>query len=105
LVRIPDSGRTSRWVRKGPGCVKTLTQPGLLGDTGRGRRHISNSDVSRYFGKDTAPRGRYCLAPWADNMKPHIEPQHALSPKELDAIEVHLYEYNSQATGDTTAKA
>jgi hypothetical protein len=32
-------------------------------------------------------------------MKPQIEPQHALSPKELDAIEVHLYEHNSQATG------
>jgi GNAT superfamily N-acetyltransferase len=32
-------------------------------------------------------------------MKPHIEPQHALSPKELDTIEVHLYEHNSRATG------
>ena len=28
-----------------------------------------------------------------------IKPQHALSSKELDAIEVHLYEHNSQATG------
>jgi ribosomal protein S18 acetylase RimI-like enzyme len=28
-----------------------------------------------------------------------IKPQHALSPKKLDAIEVHLYEHNSQATG------
>jgi ribosomal protein S18 acetylase RimI-like enzyme len=32
-------------------------------------------------------------------MSPHIKPQHALSPKELDAIEVHLYEHNSRATG------
>jgi len=32
-------------------------------------------------------------------MDPHIEPQHNLSPKELEAIEVHLYEHNSQATG------
>ena len=28
-----------------------------------------------------------------------IEPQHDLSPKELDTIEVHLYEHNSKVTG------
>ena len=28
-----------------------------------------------------------------------IEPQHALSPDEIDAIENHLYEHNSDATG------
>ena len=28
-----------------------------------------------------------------------VKAQHALSPKELDAIEVHLYEHNSHATG------
>jgi len=39
------------------------------------------------------------LAPWVDDMNPHIRPQHALSPKELDAIEVLLYEHNCQATG------
>jgi hypothetical protein len=28
-----------------------------------------------------------------------IEPRHDLSPNELDAIEVRLYEHNSRATG------
>jgi hypothetical protein len=28
-----------------------------------------------------------------------IEPQHDLSPKELDTTEVHLYEHNSKVTG------
>jgi hypothetical protein len=28
-----------------------------------------------------------------------IEPQHHLSPNELDAIESHLYDHNSRATG------
>jgi len=32
-------------------------------------------------------------------MTPRIEPRHNLSPNELDAIEVHLYEHNSRATG------
>jgi GNAT superfamily N-acetyltransferase len=37
--------------------------------------------------------------PWADDMDPKIEPQHALSPNEIDAIEGRLYEYNSHVTG------
>ena len=32
-------------------------------------------------------------------MNPQIEPRHALSPDEIDAIEDRLYEYNSQVTG------
>ena len=32
-------------------------------------------------------------------MNPQIEPRHALSPSEIDAIEDRLYEYNSQVTG------
>jgi GNAT superfamily N-acetyltransferase len=34
-----------------------------------------------------------------DDMDLQIEPQHDLSPKELDTIEVHLYEHNSKVTG------
>src|SRR5215475_10710782 len=37
--------------------------------------------------------------PSVDDMSLQIEPQHSLSPNELDAIEGHLYRYNSQATG------
>jgi GNAT superfamily N-acetyltransferase len=37
--------------------------------------------------------------PWADDMDPKIEPRHALSPNEIDAIEDRLYEYNSHVTG------
>ena len=38
--------------------------------------------------------------PWADDMAdPKIEPRHALSPNEIDAIEDRLYEYNSHVTG------
>jgi GNAT superfamily N-acetyltransferase len=36
---------------------------------------------------------------WADDMDPKIEPRHALSPNEIDAIEDRLYEYNRHATG------
>jgi hypothetical protein len=32
-------------------------------------------------------------------MNVQIEPQHALSPNEINAIEGHLYEYNSHVTG------
>jgi ribosomal protein S18 acetylase RimI-like enzyme len=32
-------------------------------------------------------------------MNPQIEPRHALSPSEINAIEDRLYEYNSQVTG------
>jgi ribosomal protein S18 acetylase RimI-like enzyme len=62
------------------------------------RRHSSSSDLSLYFGEDAAWRA-ILPTPWADNMDTLIKPQHALSSKELDAIEVHLYEHNSQATG------
>ena len=35
----------------------------------------------------------------ADDMTLQIEPQHSLSPSELDAIEGRLYEHNSRVTG------
>ena len=37
--------------------------------------------------------------PWTDEMTFQIEPQHALSPNEVDAIEDRLYEFNSRTTG------
>ena len=36
---------------------------------------------------------------WADDMTIQIEPQHALSPSEIDEIEDRLYEHNSYVTG------
>jgi ribosomal protein S18 acetylase RimI-like enzyme len=38
-------------------------------------------------------------APWVDDMDLQIEPQHALSPNEIGAIEDRLYKHNSHATG------
>jgi ribosomal protein S18 acetylase RimI-like enzyme len=35
----------------------------------------------------------------AHDMNPQIEPQHALSPNEIDAIENRLHEHNSHVTG------
>jgi hypothetical protein len=40
-------------------------------------------------------KGRYYQEPCVDDMDLQIEPQHALSPNEIDAIEDRLYEHNS----------
>jgi ribosomal protein S18 acetylase RimI-like enzyme len=50
-----------------------------------------------YFGEHVAHGGT--SEPRVDDMNPQIEPRHALSPNEIDAIEDRLYEYNSQVTG------
>ena len=39
------------------------------------------------------------LETWTDDMAIRIEPQHALSPSEINEIEERLYEHNSQVTG------
>jgi GNAT superfamily N-acetyltransferase len=36
---------------------------------------------------------------WADDMTIQLEPQHALSPSEIDEIEDRLYEHNSYGQG------
>ena len=46
------------------------------------------------------PRAKATLSgPWANDMHFKIEPQHALSPNEIDAIEDLLYGHNRHVTG------
>jgi GNAT superfamily N-acetyltransferase len=52
--------------------------------------NVATFDAAQ-IGKPSEPR--------ADDMNLQIEPQHALSPSEIDAIEDRLYQHNSHVTG------
>jgi GNAT superfamily N-acetyltransferase len=54
--------------------------------------------VAAYFAEVAALR-QHCQNLGRMDMKLQIEPQHALSPNEIDAIEGCLYEHNSHVTG------